>query len=73
MYPGRNTHSADGVPGWEGKGNISFIAQLGDVIDGINKDLGASESALQTILAQVSVRAQVTHEDVHGTTQIYTG
>ena len=46
-----NKHAHEGgLPGWGPRTDISFIAQLGDVIDGCNKDLGASESALNTVL-----------------------
>jgi len=49
-----NAHSRDGGVGdWGARTDIAFIAQLGDVIDGCNKPVGTSESALQTVLGEV--------------------
>jgi len=45
--------TAEGVPGWGASGEISFVAQLGDLIDGVNKAAGASESALRTVLSEL--------------------
>ena len=42
-----------GVPGWGARTDLAFIAQMGDVIDGCNKGLGASDAALQTVLAEL--------------------
>ncbi|KAI4803373.1 hypothetical protein KUCAC02_006922 [Chaenocephalus aceratus] len=38
-----------------------FILQLGDIIDGFNKGHGASERALDTVLREFSVPAEVHH------------
>ena len=42
-----------GVPGWGARTDLAFIAQMGDIIDGCNKGLGASDVALQTVLAEL--------------------
>ena len=43
-----------GVPGWGDQIDISFVAQMGDVIDGSNRAAGVSDCALRTVLDELA-------------------
>jgi len=42
----------DAVKDWKSAGEISFVAQLGDIIDGLNSKLSISEKSLKLVLDQ---------------------
>lgn len=55
-------HLQNAIDGWDaGKVKPSFILQLGDIVDGFNKKYNASQSALDTVLAQFNRCPAVHH------------